>query len=370
MARGFLKLVAGLALLVIVGAIAWRLFAPALIRTAFVPGKGASVAAAPPPDYAQLSSWIAHPGLADDPARWAPSEFRAAPKPAVAAFYIAPTAFLSRAAWNAPLDDPETNDRLATFTRMQASVLNGVATVWAPRYRQMTFGGFLKPGPEADRALAVAFGDIERAFGAFLAAQPADVPIILAGHSQGARHLLHLLERMDPAVKARVVVAYAVGWPVAVPQDLTRLQLAACTPGAGNCLASWQSWAADGDLAEALAGFEAARDVSGAPLGRRPMLCTNPLTGGGGAAPPDRNAGTLIDEALQPRRAGARCDPRGLLLVEPAPRDIGPFVLPGGNFHVYDYSLFWANVRADVEARLSAFGAARAGVAAPDAESV
>ena len=43
--------------------------------------------------------------------------------------------------------------------------------------------------------------------------------------------------------------------------------------------------------------------------------------------------------------------------------DIGPYVLPGGNYHVYDYSLFWANIRADVEARLSTFGAAR--MAAP-----
>jgi hypothetical protein len=32
-------------------------------------------------------------------------------------------------------------------------------------------------------------------------------------------------------------------------------------------------------------------------------------------------------------------------------------VLPGGNFHAYDYSLFWANIRADIESRLSAFGA-------------
>jgi hypothetical protein len=32
-------------------------------------------------------------------------------------------------------------------------------------------------------------------------------------------------------------------------------------------------------------------------------------------------------------------------------------VLYGNNYHVYDYALFWANIRADAEARLSAFEA-------------
>jgi hypothetical protein len=27
--------------------------------------------------------------------------------------------------------------------------------------------------------------------------------------------------------------------------------------------------------------------------------------------------------------------------------DMGPYVLPGNNYHVYDYPLFWSNVRAD-----------------------
>jgi hypothetical protein len=57
------------------------------------------------------------------------------------------------------------------------------------------------------------------------------------------------------------------------------------------------------------------------------------------------------------------------LLISPAPSEIGPYVLPGGNFHVYDYGLFWANVRADAEARLSAFGAARFPAAAAGAQA-
>ena len=39
--------------------------------------------------------------------------------------------------------------------------------------------------------------------------------------------------------------------------------------------------------------------------------------------------------------------------------DLGPYVLPGNNYHVFDYSLFWANVRADAARRLTAFAAAQ-----------
>lgn len=361
MARKFLILVAVLTGLVLLGAILWRLFAGDLIRTAFVPTAPYGANAAPPePDYAQLASWVARPDGQGNPARWTPEGFMAAPKPAAAVFFVSPTAWLSRSAWNAPLDDAETNERLDRFTKMQATVFNGVADVWVPRYRQATFGSFLAPGQDADRALALAYSDVARAFDAFLAAQPADRPILIAGHSQGARHILRLMETRRVQIGDRLVGVWAIGWPV-TEADLSRMGLPACTaPEQAGCVLSWQSFAADGDLAEALAGFAAVKDSAGQPIGTRPMLCLNPLSGSAEAAGPERNAGMLqSDETLVPRAVGASCDARGLLLISPNPKDIGPYVLPGGNYHVYDYGLFWANIRADVEARLSAFGAAR-----------
>jgi len=363
MARKFIVIMAILTSLVIAGAIIWRLAGDSLMRAAFVPGVDyAGSALAPAPDYAARANWIAHPDIPGNPALWAPQGFSAAPRPAAATFFVSPTAYLGRSRWNAPLDDPETNDRLDSFTRMQASVFNGVSEVWVPRYRQATFGSFLKPSADAEKALALAYSDVERAFDAFLAAQPADRPIIIAGHSQGARHILHLLKARGPALKDRLVAAYVVGWMVALPEDLSVLQMENCTKADQHgCLASWQSFAADGDLQDAMKGYASVRDLSGEFLGDRAMLCTNPLSGGVGDATAERNAGTLIEEALQPRRTGASCNPRGLLLIAPTPKDIGPYVLPNGNFHVYDYSLFWANVRSDVEARLSALGASRFG---------
>ena len=39
--------------------------------------------------------------------------------------------------------------------------------------------------------------------------------------------------------------------------------------------------------------------------------------------------------------------------------DLGPYVLPGNNYHVYDIPLFWRNLQRDVERRMRAWAAAR-----------
>jgi len=367
-ARRFLWAIAIIISLILLIALLWRLAGDRMIQFAMTPGISfADSEQAPPPDYAQMASWLSRPGLPDDPARWAPAGYKPAPRPATAVFFVSPTAFLQRGRWNAPLDDPETNARLAKFARLQASAFNGVAEIWIPRTRQATFGSFLTDSPDADKALALAYADTERAFDAFLASVPADTPIILAGHSQGARHILHLLRARGGTIKDRLVAVYAVGWPVALPADTDALGMAGCTAaGQARCILSWQSWASDGDLTDARAALALVRSLSGKPIGTAAMLCSNPLTGAGGAAQPQANAGALFGEALQAKRVGAACDASGLLLIDPAPSDIGPYVMPGGNYHVYDYGLFWANIRADVEARLSAYGAARQAAGAAD----
>lgn len=374
LANRFLWVIAALILLVVAVAFAWRLAGDRMMRAALKPTTGfADIAAPEVPDYRHDSSWVSRPGIgggvaAGDPALWTPRDYTAAPHPAAAVFFVPPTAFFNKSRWNAPLDDTETNDRLASFTRMQATVFNGVASLWVPRYRQATAGAFFAPGPDADQALALAYGDVERAFDAFLAENPAG-PLILAGHSQGSRHLLHLLKARRADVGDRLVAVYAGGWPVVLPQDTDAIGLPACAEaGQTGCVLSWQSYAADGELDRALTAMAQVPDLSGRPMGADAvMACTNPLTGGRSTADASANNGSLFGGALEPRRVGARCGERGLLLIAPAPSDIGPFVMPGGNYHVYDYALFWANLRADAEARLSAFGAGHGQEVARDA---
>jgi hypothetical protein len=108
--------------------------------------------------------------------------------------------------------------------------------------------------------------------------------------------------------------------------------------------------------------YDASRGLTGAPRAGTPMLCVNPLTGvrSGEAAPARANLGTLVpnkdltDGKLQVPGVPARCDVRGFLLIGEGP-DLGPYTLPGHNYHVYDYALFWRNIRADAAARLATF---------------
>lgn len=365
LARKFLYVIAGLTVLAIAAAFAYRFWGVELMRMAMVPGERfAARPALAATDYRPAEMWLSRPDIAADPSRWTPPGY--APRAdhgGAAVFFIHPTSYLNRAHWNAPLDDKEANDRAALFLRGQASAFNESAEIWAPRYRQATFGAFLTSEAAADQALRQAYGDVLAAFDAFLAQIGPDRPIVLAGHSQGALHLTHLLRDRVAGTRLarRIVAAYVVGWPVSIAHDLPMMGLPACARAdQRGCILAWQTFAEPADASLIFEKYDASIGFDGQPRRASPMLCVNPLTGTPGAeADAAANLGTLYPNAdmskaeIRPGTVPARCDPRGLLLIG-APPEIGSYVLPGNNYHVYDYSLFWANVRADVARRLSA----------------
>lgn len=368
----FLKIVLALILLVLAGAVLYRIFERDLMRLALVPSAPfAEVAMPAGADYAQSRMWIARPDIPGNPALWTPQGLAPTAAPRASIFFIHPTSFLERTAWNAPVDDAESQNRAALFVRSQASAFNSVGAIWAPRYRQATFGAFLTTGDDARRALDFAFSDVLAAYEAFLAQAPADRPIILAAHSQGSLHLMRLLqERVRGRPEAsRIVAAYVIGWPISETADIPALPLPVCErPDQARCLLSWQSFSEPADPSQVTEVFDASTGPGNVARNGSAMVCVNPLTGGrGGTAPADRNLGTLVPNAdfagAEFRRGAvpARCGPRGFLLIggNEALPDMGRYVLPGNNYHVYDYALFWANVRADAERRLAAFEAAR-----------
>jgi pimeloyl-ACP methyl ester carboxylesterase len=309
--------------------------------------------------------WIARPDQKDSPALWTPPGVKPEGPPRASVFFVHPTSFLGTSHWNAPLGDSESQWRARLFVRSQASAFNGVAAIWAPKYRQATFGAFLTTKAEARQALDFAYRDVAAAFDEFLREAPSDRPIILAGHSQGSLHLTRLLaERIAGKAEAkRIVAAYVIGWPVSIPADLPSLGLPACERREqAGCVVSWQSFAEPADPKLITDVYDNSSGATGIRRAGSPMLCTNPLTGArGGEAPAAANLGTLVPNAeltegrLQAPGVAARCDVRGFLLIGEDAPDLGPYVLPGNNYHVYDYALFWANLRADVAARMRAF---------------
>lgn len=367
LARRFLYIIAALIVVILALGLTWTLAQDRLMRMAFVPsGAFTPMADSTAPDYGKPASWLARPGLSDDPSRWLPPGSLASPAPRAEIFFIPPTTYLDRDRWNAPIDDKVANDRLILFGRSQASAFNGVGEIWAPRYRQATFGAFLAAtDPRSAQAIDFAYRDVARAFDIFLASVPADRPIILAGHSQGSLHLLRLLREKvaGKPVAKRIVAIYAVGWPISLTADLPALGFPACrTAEQARCILSWQSYAEPSDPRLVKAFFDASIGYAGVPRRGTDMLCVNPLTGvEGGAAPAYANKGALVPRAnlsgvdVTPGLVPARCTPQGLLSIGPEPAGFGNYVLPGNNYHVFDYALFWANIRADAGRRLKTF---------------
>ena len=368
LARRFLWVVAGLVILLLAGALAYRIFQMDLMKAALIPNMAFEEAPAPPaagPTYADAALWIARPDIPGNPALWTPEGFAPAEEARASIFFIHPTSYLERSQWNAPLDHEESQQRARLFVRSQASAFNSVGEIWAPKYRQATFGAFLTTQADAEKALDFAYRDVLAAFDAFLAQAPENRPIILAAHSQGSLHLTRLLrERIAGSpVAERIAAAYVVGWPISTTADLDALGLPACETKAqaGSNLA-WQSFAEPADPRMVTVVYDASAAPDGAARAGSPMLCVNPLTGNrGDEAAADANLGTLVpngdltEAELVPAAVPARCDIRGFLLIGEDAPDLGAYVLPGNNYHVYDYALFWANIRADADRRLESF---------------
>ena len=362
LARRFLIFITVLTLLGVSGAFLIFQFGGTVLRQSFTPQ--GHFTPPPPrsgPDYASRDAWIARPDIPDNPAEWlppsvAPSEMQ----PGAAVFYIHPTTYLRGDRWNAPLHEPESGWRDDLFVQSQASAFNGAGDVWAPRYRQAAYGAFLLKSDDAQQALDLAYSDLSAAFEAFLREIDPKRPVILAGHSQGALHLMRLLEQRKGDLRDRLVAAYVVGWPVSTTADLPALGFPACREaGEAGCVLSWMSFADPANPSLILSSWEKSRGPAGGERRQDDILCVNPITGSAGAAaPPAANPGTLVPTSdfrsatLAEGAVGAHCD-RGLLILDGEVPPLGPYVLPGNNYHVYDFALFWGAVRRDAERRLA-----------------
>jgi hypothetical protein len=334
-----------------------------LVRLAMTPRVSFDAEPAPPPpDYAAPGSWSALPER-DDAADALP---RGAP-PAdqlhagVDVFYVHPTSYLGRR-WNAPVDDPalnEATDRVAT--RIQASAFNGCCAVYAPRYRQANGTSFFRPSADGERAIDLAYGDVERAFDAFEARRGAGRPFILAAHSQGsvlAERLLYDVVSRGP-LRDRLVAAYLLGGAVSVDGLRERApDVPACrAPDDLHCVVAWNARG----VGFAPNEFELVRSD------RRERLCTNPLSwrADGGPASAELNLGAVFlesdDAAPRPGFADARCVDGTLVLhrIGAAPRDLPSRILDrvlgAGNYHPIEYQVYFMNLRENAAVRAAAF---------------
>ena len=179
------------------------------------------------PNYDNITSWSALPSglLPRNVAHLVPTEeidteTTDDEKPIDCFFVHSTSAIGGHNKYNQEYDDPATVELVDHSYNGFAASVNHLCRIYAPRYRQGTFGAFLQSKTRHDCIAAVdlAYSDIKRAFSTFLAMREENGdgqrPFILLGHSQGGVHLSRLVQDVldkDASLSDLCLVVYAIG---------------------------------------------------------------------------------------------------------------------------------------------------------------
>lgn len=302
------------------------------------------------PDYSQLSYWAASP-YKKDTSDSIPDFLREEEADKIAdVFFIYPTSFFSEADtgdWNASLKDEEVNN-LTDYRSIlfQATVFNATCRVFAPRYRQANMKAFYVMGTsQADAAFDLAYKDVKNAFLYYLEHEHKGRPLVIASHSQGTLHAIRLLQEFfdGKPLQDYLVCAYIPGYQIR--KDAFKTIPVGETPLQTGCFVGWRSYER-GEIPDR------ASDENGN------SVCVNPLTWTTSVsrAPRELHQGIMTGfETITPNTVAARIEPKTKILWVETPDVIEENVEKRQNLHIYDYNLFWMNIRQNVKQRVDAF---------------
>ena len=197
-------------------------------------------------------------------------------------FYVYPTVDLAGPVGNhADVTDPVYVSLTLDPLLSQAARFNGLCRIFAPHYRQITFGTF--GTPNAAQYLDVAYRDVLDAWRLYLRYDNGGRNVVIMGHSQGTAMTTRLLqEELDPSatMRSRLIAALLIGGGITVPQggtvggtfqNIPLCQTAAET----GCVIAYRSYAV---------GFPPSNNSNNIGGPEMDVACTNPAALGGSAA--------------------------------------------------------------------------------------
>ena len=182
-------------------------------------------------------------------------------------------------------------------------------------------------------------------------------------------HAIRLLEEhvAPKSLRQRLIAAYLVGNPVHSDKFQRTLKpLVPCKePTSTGCVASWMTLGKGAGSIRRYSrlpkfyppkGYE---DVS-----KRPHICTNPISwkGEGGMTKPSEHLGAIpytkkknpIPKPFVGVLSGA-CKGGALMITKPKAKGFNRFLFGPGDYHIYDYHLFYMNIRKNAVDRVQAF---------------
>ncbi|MDX2171247.1 MAG: pectin acetylesterase-family hydrolase [Deltaproteobacteria bacterium] len=206
--------------------------------------------------------------------------FPADEPPDVDCFYVYPTVDLAGPVGN-HTDFSDISLELDPLLN-QAARLNTTCRIFAPLYRQGTLSSFGAPEPQRTQIFDLAYADVLEAFKHYMGQYNQGRNVVIMGHSQGTQMITRLLQEVvdpEPQLRARLVVALAIGGNVVVPDGQTvggsfhHLPLCTSAEQTG-CVIAYRSYAD---------GF-APLNGSNVQSPTLDTACTNPAGLGGGKA--------------------------------------------------------------------------------------
>ncbi len=130
-------------------------------------------------------------------------------------FYVYPTVYTDNKYkdWNISIENEEHRQKIRKVTRLQASAWAEAGRMFAPYYTQAHLRSYTNLETGGKNALLKAYSDVKKAFEYYLENENKGRPIILAGHSQGATHVMLLLKDFfdEKKLQKQLICAYMPG---------------------------------------------------------------------------------------------------------------------------------------------------------------
>ncbi|BCS88781.1 DUF3089 domain-containing protein [Pseudodesulfovibrio sediminis] len=291
------------------------------------------------PDYAQDASWLAKASSIQHP---------------VDVFWVYPTVLHDSEHWLMDFTLPEMQQASHNTITKQASVFLDQANLFAPYYRQMNMAALTLPEADQDALKKYGVNDIWQAFTYYMQNLNQGRPFILAGHSQGSKVLLELMLKHWGALgyENKMIAGYFLGWSITHGDLKANPALKMCENASQiNCFISYNTVA------------EGRQKV--APSIRQDAIVTNPLTWttDDAFAPASLNLGAKFFNADGTTTevahfSSAQGKDSGLVVqpIQPEFVNSSPPPFPAGVYHVYDFSIFYENLKQNAARRIKAMG--------------
>lgn len=299
------------------------------------------------PDYSKENMWYRTEGMSTDKE--------------VDVFYVTPTCVWSwqdstgNTIYYMDTENPEQRAATDVSTRLGYELFRKRCNFFSPYYRQITMECWFGSEEEIERKYAVAHNDILKAFGYYMDNLNGGRPFFLAGHSQGAKAIIRLIEEsLTEEQYSRLIAGYAFGFGIS-REELEKYPHLKPAEGSGDC-----------GVTVCYNSVSSPEAIS--PAFKDNAVCINPVNWmtDGTYAPASLNKGSVFfhsdghSDTLF-NTVGARLLPE-MNVVQVDGLDDEDYYIPSigkifpkGNYHVQEINLYFLNLQENIAERSEAY---------------